>query len=433
MIWPFRSKTIAPPIEPLHNQLVLAIKSITLPEATPRWWLFAKRFQDWQVRNAIEEGYNASAVVYACVEKRAKLIASVPWKAERRRGDDWEHDPRSPLQQLMNRPNPDQSGYELMYEASQALDLGGNAYISEIKGGIEGAPFQLWLLPGEFMRIKPGAARLVDYFEYDEAGTRAVIDSDDMVQLKMPNPSNRWFGMPVLMAAGRATDVDRESGIWQKSSLQNRGVLDLHFEVPGGTTPEQIDDMKARWKAKQSGPANAREPTFTSGKATQLGQTAVEMDFVDSRRRVWEEICAVFGMSLANLGMTEAVNLANAQAMDKALWHNTIIPQLTLIREQLNNQLAVEFGPDWRLTYDLSNVTALQENLSDKLQNAEKLQRLGYTRNEINERLELGFTDDPSGDVRYEPVGMMPTLPAEPEPDPLTDEEKRALHRLTYG
>jgi HK97 family phage portal protein len=407
-MWPFTRKTLPTPIYPVAAQL--SLKSLPLPEATPRWWLFSQRDPLWLTDVAIKEGYNASAIVYACVEKRAKLIASVPWKAQRRSGDDWEDVPGSPLQRLLDRPNPEQSMYELMYEASQALDLSGNAYITEIRNG-KSTPVALWLLPSQFTRIKPGHQSMVDYYEYTEDGVKRRIEPEDMIQFKMPNPNSRWFGMPVLMAAGRATDVDRESGIWQKSSLQNRGVLDIHFEVPEGSTPEQIEAMRKGWEEKRGGPDNARKPMFTSGKVTQMGQTAVEMDFIDSRRSVWTEICAAFGMSLSNLGMTEQVNLANAEAMDRALWQNTIIPQLELIRRQLDNQLAIDYGPEWRVYPDLSNVTALQENLTDKLGNAERLMKMGFTRNEINQRLELGFDDDPSGDVRYEPSGLMPTLP----------------------
>lgn len=427
-LWPWGKRTIKAPSPPMR------LKSLPLPEATPRWWLFAKRAQ-WRADVAILEGYNASSIVYACVEKRAKLIASVPWVAMQRTGDGYEARPDSPLQRLVNKPNDWQSWYELIYEASQNIDLSGNAYISEIRAGTSNLPFELWLLPSEHMAIKPGREQMIDYYEYDELGIRRRIEPQDMIQLRMPNPGNRWFGMPVLQAAGRATDVDRESGIWQKVSLQNRSVTDVHVQVPAGTDPEEIEEAERRWLERRSGPDNADKPLFTSGDVNLLGRTAKEMDFVESRRAVWTEICAVFGMSLANLGMTESVNLANAQAMDKALWMNTIIPQLELIERQLNNQLSSEFGPEWKLEADLSGIDALQEDFGDKLNNAEKLMRLGYSQREINDKLELGFDSGELSDVRYEPVGLMPAGQADPfgdEPED-TPEQRAALVRLAYG
>lgn len=423
-MWPFDRKLKSPAL-PVESQLAMSIKSVSLPELTPRWWLFSRRDYEWNIETAIEEGYQASAVVYAAVEKRAKLLASVPWVAERRtRGGEWDPAENSPLQRLIDRPNPEQSMYEIVYQISQSLDLAGNAYLSEVRRGNQ--PAAIWHLPGQYMRLKPGKTRLIDYFEYDEAGTKVRMEPTDVIHLKMPNPNSRWFGMPVLMSAGRATDIDRESGIWQKASLQNRGVLDMHIEVPESTTPDQVDEMKKRWKDKQGGPNNAREPLFTSGKVNQLGQTAVEMDFVASRKAVWVEICAVFGLSLSNLGFTEDVNLANAESMDKALWQNTVIPQLDLIKRQLNHQLASEFGSDFRLSYDLSNVPALQEGLDKKLESAERLYRMGVPFNVINQHLEMGLEDIEGGNVGYIPSGLIPAaFDASVEDfDPEVDEEE---------
>jgi HK97 family phage portal protein len=256
--------------------------------------------------------------------------------------------------------------------------------------------------------------------------------ADDMIQLKLPNPNSRYFGQPTLMAAGRATDIDRESGIWQKNSLENRGVVDLHVEVPDTMQPDQIDALKVSIKEKQTGSANAREPWITSGKINQLGQTAIEMDFVNSRKAVWAEICAVFGMSMSVLGFTENVNLANGAEQQKALWVNSIIPMLELIKQQLNAQLSTEFD-GVILDYDLSNIEALQENFTEKLANAEALYRMGYTSASINRRLELGFEDD-----------EIPEESELEEPDPIvaddnagdeTDDEqvKRMLKAVGYG
>lgn len=435
-MWPFTRKQqlIPVPAEPVEQQ----VKSLSLPQALPQWRLSAGRQKDWQVETAIREGYVASSIAYACIEKRAKLIASMPWVVQVKRGGEWQEVDNHPLQRLLDRPNPDQSLYELMYHVSQSLDLAGNAFLSEIKAGVNGRPVQLWHLPPQHLKIKPGRERLVEHFEYaDHAITHKRIDAADMIHLKMPNPDDPIFGMPTLRAGGRATDIDRESGIWQKVSLENRGASDVNIMLPPESTQEQVDNVKRQYKDQQAGAKNARKAMVTTADIQQLGQTAVEMDFVESRRQVWVEIAAVFGMSLANLGMTESVNLANAEAMDKALWQNTIIPQLELLQRQFNHQLASEFGADVRMVYDTSNVEALQENLNDKLENAAKLFAMGVPLNVINQHLELGMDDVEGGDIGYLAAGLMP-VGWDPEPmsevlPETTEEEKRLLKSLGYG
>ena len=331
----------------------------------------------------------------------------MPWIVEEKKGDDWVKTEKHPLALLIARPNPSESWYELVYGAMQQLDLSGDAFLTEIKAGSRGLPRELWLLPSKWMKIKPGAESLIDYYEYDN-GIKRKIMSEDMCHISLPNPDSPYFGQPTLKAAGLATDVDREASIWNKVSLQNRGASEIHIKVPDGTTPDQVDSIKKRYKEKQSGPVNAREPLVTSGDVVNLGQTAVELDFVNSRRAVWTEICAVFGLSLANLGMTEAVNLANAQAMDKALWQNTIIPLLELLERQLNHQLASEFGSDVRMRPDLFNVEALQDSKSEKLAAAQALFGMGVPFNVLDQRLELGIGEIEGGDVGYIGTGLIP-------------------------
>jgi len=429
-MWPFDKKIQAPSVaveQQAVNTLAQAIKSLSGPAATPSWKINSPQVRtDWDFLTAVVEGYNVSAVVYACVEKRAKLLASVPWVAKRRnRNGDYEPAPDSELQRIIDRPNPDQSFYELMYNASQSLDLAGHAFISEIKAGRRNQPQELWYLNPHKMKIKQGRERLIDSYEYNN-GTKHTIQADDMIMLKMPNPNSPIFGQPVLMAAGRATDIDRESGIWQKVSLENRGASDINIKLPEGATQQQVDSVKKQYKDQQAGAKNARKAMVTNAEIQMLGQTAVELDFVNSRKSVWTEICAVFGLSLSNLGMTEDVNLANAEAMDKALWKNTVIPQLELISRQLNHQLVSEFGDEYRLDYDLSNVEALQEDRKEKLEAAERLYRMGVPFNEINQRLDLGFDDIEGGNTGYIPSGMIPTSFDMPNDDPVTDESAEA-------
>jgi len=276
------------------------------------------------------------------------------------------------------------------------------------------------------MKIKPGTDQLISMYQWVNGNVTRNIMPEDMVQLKLPNPKSPYFGQPVLMAGGRAADIDREAGNWQKASLQNRNISDIHVKVPEGTQPDQVEAIRKALRERSQTTDNARDALVTSGDVNQLSRTAVEMDFTNSRRSVWTEIAAVFGVPLAAMGFTENVNLANADAMMKQLWQETIVPQLELFKRQFDHQLASEFGENVTMEFDLSNVTALQESLDSKLVNAERLWRLGFSVEAINKRLEMGFDEE--------------DLPDESEPEedePLTEEEsdevKRLLKSVAYG
>lgn len=427
-MWPF-TKKLQTPYTPVANQVAMALKSLSLPQASPNWRQFAKMQEKWDTKTAINEGYNASAIVYAAIEKRAKLVAAVPWQAKRKKQDGtFEHVPNSPLQMLIDNPNPDQSFYEIMYETEQSVCLSGNCYLSEIRAGSRNQPMQLWHLPSQYMRIKPGTEKLVDYFEYTESNGKKRIEADDMIQLKMPNPNDRYFGQPVLMAASRAADVDRESADWQRCSLQNRGIADFSIELPEGSTQEQAAAFQEKLAERNQSPANARKPIVGNFKVNEMGQSAKEMDFVESRKATWSELAAAFGVPLAALGFTESVNLANADAMNRMIYLDTIIPQLELYKRQLTLQLARDFGDEWVLDYDLSGIPAMQANLGEKIDNAVKLYNMGVPFNTLDEKLGLNIGEIDGGDVPFMVVAETP------DDEVVADEESKAMIKaIAYG
>ena len=287
---------------------------------------------------------------------------------------------------------------------------------------------QLWHLPSQYMRIKPGTEKLVDYFEYTESNGKKRIEADDMIQLKMPNPNDRYFGQPILMAASRAADVDRESADWQRYSLQNRGIADFSIELPEGTTQEQADGFRDAVKERQQSPVNARSPFIGNFKVTEMGQSAKEMDFVESRKATWSELAAAFGVPLAALGFTENVNLANADAMNRMIYLDTIIPQLELYKRQLTLQLARDFGDEWIIDYDLSGIPAMQANLGEKIDNAVKLYNMGVPFNTLDEKLGLNIGEIDGGDVPF----MVAAETSDTEV--VVDEESKAMIKaIAYG
>jgi HK97 family phage portal protein len=439
-----------PTVEKQLGEFVLALKSLSLPQSTPRWRLFAFFQKDWVYKAAVEEGYKASTIVYSAVEKRARSLSSVRMVAEQKVNGEWTAMPESRLQLLLDNPNPDMDQADFLHRIEQMLCIGGNSFITEIRGGIRSEPITLWPLNPQYMKIKPGQTTLVDYYEYEEGtGQPKRVDNADMIHIQLPNPDSWFYGMPILQGAAKPVDIDRESGEWQKNSLQNRGVSDVNIKLPDNATQAHVDIVKEAYKERQAGPKNARKPWITNAEFQTLDRTAVEMDFVQSRKATWTEIAAAFGTPLAILGFTEDVNLNNAKTMRKLFWQDTMQPEADLVARQLTSQLAHDFGKDWRVRADYSNVAALQEDLGERLDNARKVWDMGIPFDDINQRFELGFDDVDGGDVGYMsaalvPVGFEPEEPAlDPTQDPPAlpapddekgvDEFRRAIKMLAYG
>lgn len=392
------------------RQPMTDVKSVTLPELLLTYSRTAPVFQKWDTDVAVEQGLKASAIFYACVDRRAKSVAQVPWKAYRKQRDGTMTEaPDSPLQRLIDRPNPDFAWSEMMELMSQHIDLAGNSYWSIIRAGNASQPVEIWPLLPQGVKIKAGSTRLIDFYRYQRAGVTRDIQSDDMVHIKTANPNDFLFGLPTIQSAGRAVDVDREASMWQLNSMHNRGISDYAIIIDPDTSAEQIERLKELHKEKQAGAVNARQPFLTTRDIKTLNQTAVELDFVASRSKVWAEICSAMGVPQPMVGLLEDATLANIETARRIFWIDTMIPLLRLIRGQLNRQLAEQFGPEWFIDYDTSDVEALREDYSKKLDEASKLFAMGVPFNTINEKLQLGLEPIQGGDIGYLSAGLLPT------------------------
>ena len=125
------------------------------------------------------------------------------------------------------------------------------------------------------------------------------------------------------------------------------------------------------------------------------------MDYNNLRLRTREEICGIFGTPPPVVGIYDNATFNNVNTARMIFWVDTIIPLMEDLTDVWNLALAPEFGPEWRVEYDFSKVQALQQLFSDKVKSAVELFKMGVPFNEINSRLDLGFSPIAGGDVGY--------------------------------
>ena len=387
-------------------------------------------WSDWNTEKAIREGFKSSVPVFACIKKRYDAITSLPLVVQTFQADEWTPQPNHPLQILLDNPNPQMSSSELLRFMMTHLDLGGNAYWHKVRGGQNGQPQELWPLAPYPVTVGLAGDGTVTYYQIGSRMMRYV--QEDICHFMFVDPDNQYQGQAPLMAAGKAVDVDNSAQSFQKVSMQNRGVPDYVLSFDAELTEDQAKQAKDMI-TDRTGPGSAREPIVTS-KATvkQLALTPVEMDFMQTRRFSREEVCSVYGVPSALIAEMGQVNLANSETARRLFWLDTVIPLMDDIVSVLNRSIAREYGNsnELRITYDTSNVAALQENYSEKVANAQKLWAMGVPFNTINQRLELGFDDIDNGDVGYISSGNIPTsYDFAPEPD--QDAKKKVFDLLT--
>jgi HK97 family phage portal protein len=366
------------------------------------------KWTDYNTRQSYQQAFKRSTWVYACVKLRANAISSVPWLAEVWRGGEWVEAEGSPLQRLIERPNPAFDWASMMRRFAMALDLTGDGWATKVRDG-SGQVRELWPILPDIMEAIPGQDALVTAYKYQFSGVTRVLPASDVLHLLYIDPGSLYYGIAPLHAAARAVDIDEEAEQWQKKSLQNMAVPPGIFHAGEDITQQQFEQYRD-WVREQSGVQDARKPWVLggSGKWQAMAQTAVELDFGNSRKFTREEICSAFAVPPPMVGIFENATLANIETARKIFWRDAILPTLVELESQINLQIASEFGSEFRLRYDASNVEALQESLTEKISNAERLWRMGVPLNELNQLLEIGLPDIEGGEIGYLPAGLLP-------------------------
>jgi HK97 family phage portal protein len=383
---------------------------------------------DWSTENANEHGLKASAVVYACIRKLSSAASSVPWRVEKRAEvDKWEPVPDHPIEMLLSHPNPFMTRQDLIERLTQHLNLGGNGVWHMVTRN--GMPVELWPLAPDRIKPVPAPRKYISHYEYTIGGGQVKnLPTKEIIHFQFSNPGNPYWGMSPLQAVSRVVDTDIEAVNWNKVSLQNRAVPDGVFMInaPNATHQQWVE---AREQVRRRYLDKGREPwVLFNVDYKQMSLSPVEMDFLNSRRYSREEIASVFGVLPILIGAMDGTTYNNIHTAKRIFWEDTIIPYLDDIRDALSITLLPYFDPtandntiqdEYRIIYDLSNISALQDNYGRKVKNAKLLFDMGIPMRHINQRLELGFLDE---DIPEDAVRSPESVNSVGEVDPLSDD-----------
>ena len=396
------------------------------------------RGQDW-MPSAYGDYYAQSPAVYAAVKLRADATASVPLIAYRRLadGDREPLDDAHPLTMLITKVNPFWTNNDLLRATSIYLDLWGSAFWMLKKAGPTSEPTEVWIMRPDQMRIIPSQTEYIaGYWYQTDAGARIPFRVDEIVWLRQLNPLDEYSGLSPIAPARLSIDMGKD-GLTHNRNIFKNGVLsgNLAFTAKDASfTVEQAKEFREALRDRYTKPENSHIPLILGNfEAKNLGLTNRDMEFMAALRWSLEDVGRVYSVPLPMLGDFTHATYANVDAAERIFWRSSMVPHLRLIESELNEMLAPMFGPDIELAFDLSDVTALQEDA-----NAVAMRQLAdvqagiVTINEVREQ--RGMEPVPWGDVAWMPMGIQPIenpedaqgpLPPLGTPPPANDKQAR--------
>ena len=349
---------------------VIALQSPGRPRWTPR-----------DYANLAEEGFVKNPVVHRCVRMIAEAAAATPLAVFRggvRAGDD------DPVARLLARPNPEQSGVELLEALHVALQTAGNAYLEAAPGDGPGdgsggrlpgerLPSELWALRPDRVKVVPGPSGWPEAWDYEAAGRSVRIGREadgwsPVLHLKLHHPTDDHYGLSPMEAAAFAIDVHNASGAWNKALLDNAarpsGALVYGARDGERLTEAQFAALKTELAEAHQGVRNAGRPLLLEGGLDwrPMSLSPAEMNFIEGKHAAAREIGLAFGVPPQLLGIPGDATYANYREANVAFWRQTVLPLVRKTAGALSGWMGARagMGGALRIEPDLEAVAALQ-------------------------------------------------------------------------
>jgi HK97 family phage portal protein len=313
----------------------------------------------------VRAGFHRNPVVHRCVRLIAEAAANVPLALTVEGAEVAGH----PLEQLLERPNPRESGISLLDHVFTHLLLFGNAYLHQI-GSADG-PQEIHALRPDRVRVVPGPDGWPRGYEYSLGAGRSLIPVEPegvqpILHLRLADPLDDHQGYAPLSAAQVPLEMHEAASRWNKALLDNsaRPSGALVYASPENLSDLQFDRLKGELEQAFSGQSNAGRPILLEGGLDwkPLALTPKDMDFQEARNGAAREIALAFGVPPLLLGLPGDNTYSNYAEANRAFWRQTIVPLVRRVSGGIAQWLQPAYASRITLLPDLDQIEAIAED-----------------------------------------------------------------------
>lgn len=288
--------------------------------------------------------------LFAIVHRTSNATAQVDWKLYRKAksGND---DERTEVAShaaldLWNKPNRWMPRQEFTESTQQHVDLTGEGWWVIGRNPRSPIPLEMWPVRPDRMDPIPSPTDFISGYEYTSPdGEKIPLRTDEVIQLRMPNPLDPYRGMGPVQSILTDLDATRFSSEWNRNFFLNSAEPGGIIQVDRRLNDDEFDQLRMRWNEQHRGVAAAhRVAILEQGTWVDRKFSQRDMQFAELRTVGRDVIREAFGIPGFAIGELTDVNRATAEAA--ATWFATYltVPRLERIKAALNNDLLPMFG-----------------------------------------------------------------------------------------
>lgn len=340
-------------------------------------------------------------------------------------------DEKDPVVKVFDHPNARMSGKDLWCKTALDLILFGNALwfmdgmarLGANRGKFPTA-FRPLRIHGAEPRFQSG--ELAAWSVQTRLGTK-TYPMDSLVHFRLENPYDEDIGLSEIAAAF----VDADSMF--KTARSNQRMVErggprtqlvrgdpntsaLFDDVNEDELTRQLDE---EYQEDNQHRAFAPPPGM---RVERIGAGPREMDFEKLALMNRENIAGATGAPPALLGILDKTSYSNMQAMLEYMFYFTADPLWSRLESAVQVQVLDRFQTGLRGFFKRETARAMFRNLGASAETAIKLREAGFSKRQINDRLDLGFDvdDHPDADTVYAPFQLQPVTDSDFLEEPVT-------------
>lgn len=372
--------------------------------------------------NVAEQVKANISYVYICTSLIADRCATIKLKLFKNNADGTKTEiTMHPFLDLWRTVNPNMNAYEMRSFIYTSLAVTGNCYIytPKYKNGImKGLPAEIWPMLPQNVRIIPDKIKYIGGYYYIYNGQQIYFSPDEVIQFRLPNLNDTFYGMSPMQAAAYASDSNIYIKQYRAGVFKNRAVPDSLIGINSPYNEAQAQRFEDSWNLKHQGVDNAGKIDILWGdiKYQQIAMSAKDLDYIAGEKIGRDEIFGIYKVPQA-LIFTESVNRSNMETAEYSLALNVVLPYTTLIHEKINEKVLLQYD----MALECEHASPIPRFSEDII--AERASNLTTAFSNINqERKKAGESPVPWGDWPLIPFTLMPfrgearTPPAGAEP-----------------
>lgn len=220
-----------------------------------------------------------------------------------------------PVYNIIERPNPRQSGVDFTSLWQMNFQIYGEAFIYLVRGDRTNKVKEMYLLNPAMMELVVDDGELVGYILHKSNGNQVPFTLEEVYHDKSPNPFNEWRGMSIMEKAAAYIDTELVTTSFTLNYINNSASPSGIVSLPNMTT-ETFRQFTQQWREGYEGPENAGKTAFIRGGEASfkaVGATLQDIDQKVTREMAKDDVLMMFGMPRGLLGMSGEKGLGKSE------------------------------------------------------------------------------------------------------------------------